>query len=638
MLGLTKKQVVMLLVLVSGTFITILNQTLVTPALPSIMSDLSIDASSAQWLTTAFTLVNAIMIPITAYLTDRFSTKALFIVAMVAFIVGSLLAAWGPNFAILLAGRMIQACGAGVLMPMVMTVMLLTFPVDRRGFAMGLFGIIISFAPAIGPTIAGLIIDNADWHTLFFIVAALAAIDIVFAILTLHKGREGDEETPKLDKLSVVLSTLGFGAVLYGFGAIGSYGISVMPFIPVVIGVVILVFFFRRQLQLENPMLQVRILSNRRFMASVIIGMIVNAAIMANGVLIPIYVQDLCGQSATTSAIVMLPGAVVMGVMGIVAGRLFDKHGPRVMGIVGTVLLTATTVALSVLTTSTSMLYLSIIVCLRSFAMSLINMPIGTWGLNALDNKVLNHGNAVSNTLRQVSGSLGTALVISVYSMVAASGTADLGQTEADMLGINVAFLVQAFICLAATVLVVVMVKDKATDVAQADPSGERRSILTSLMKTDLYLLPANATVADAVNVFIEKGVSAVPLVDENMMVRGIISDGDVIRALSRRGKTYLDPIAMIAASEQDDPDFEHKLDSVMDMPASSIATLGVISIDEHASFDELCRVIGENHLKKVPVLSDGRIVGVINRSDITLYAMKIYMERRASDISPAVV
>ncbi|MDO5117705.1 MAG: MDR family MFS transporter [Eggerthellaceae bacterium] len=628
----------MLLVLVSGTFITILNQTLVTPALPSIMNDLSIDASSAQWLTTAFTLVNAIMIPITAYLTDRFSTKSLFIVAMIAFIIGSLLAAWGPNFATLLGGRMIQACGAGVLMPMVMTVMLLTFPVDRRGFAMGLFGIIISFAPAIGPTIAGIIIDNADWHTLFYIVAGLAAIDIVFAIFTLHRGREGDQATPTLDKPSVILSTLGFGAVLYGFGAIGSYGLSVMPFIPIVLGIIILVFFFRRQMHLENPMLRVGILKNRRFMASVVIGMIVNAAIMANGVLIPIYVQDLCGLTATTSAIVMLPGAVVMGIMGIVAGRFFDKHGPRIMGIVGTALLTATTVALSILTTSTSMLYLSIIICLRSFALSLINMPISTWGLNALDNKVLNHGNALSNTLRQVAGSLGTALVISVYSMVAAYNGAELGETQASMIGINVAFAVQAVICLAAMIVVIVMVKDKATDVAQADPSGERRSILASLMKTDLYLLPATATVADAVNVFIEKGVSAVPLVDEDMMVRGIISDGDVIRALSRRGKTYLDPIAMIAASEQDDPDFEHKLDSVMDMPASSIATLGVISIDEHASFDELCRVMGENHLKKVPVLSDGRIVGVINRSDITLYAMKIYMERRANDIAPAVV
>lgn len=166
-MGLSRKQIMMLAVLMFGTFVTVLNQTVVTPALPSVMAEMSVDAATAQWLTTGFTLVNAIMIPITAYLTDRYSTRNLFVVAMGIFTAGSLLAGWGPSFPVLLAGRLLQAAGAGILMPMVMTVLMLTFPVDKRGSAMGLFGVVIAFAPAIGPTVAGLIIDNASWHDMF---------------------------------------------------------------------------------------------------------------------------------------------------------------------------------------------------------------------------------------------------------------------------------------------------------------------------------------------------------------------------------------------------------------------------------------------------------------------------------------
>ena len=167
---LTRKQWLMLTVLVLGAFVTVLNQTLVTPALPSIMVEMSIDQSTAQWLTTGFTLVNAIMIPITAYLQDRFSTRKLFLTSMGLFAVGTLLCGLGHNFPMLLGGRLVQAAGAGILMPVTMTVLMLVFPVDRRGSAMGIFGLVIAFAPAIGPTVAGFVIDQADWHILFYAV------------------------------------------------------------------------------------------------------------------------------------------------------------------------------------------------------------------------------------------------------------------------------------------------------------------------------------------------------------------------------------------------------------------------------------------------------------------------------------
>ncbi len=629
--GLTRKQFLTLAVLVSGTFLVILNQTLVTPALPSIMADMGVDASTVQWLTAGFTLVNAIMIPVTAYLTDRFDTRRLFLSAMSIFAAGSLLAGWGPSFAVLLIGRLVQAAGAGILMPMTMTVMLLSFPVERRGTAMGWFGVVIAFAPTIGPTVGGIIVDSLNWHVMFFIVTGLALADVVFSLAFLVKLKESDKEASSLDRISVALSTLGFGTMLFGFSAIGSYGPTPTAFVPIVIGAAVLVVFFRRQLTSENPMLRVRVLANRRFAVGTAITMIVQASLMANAVLIPIYVQDLCGQSATVSGLVMLPGAIVMGVTGPIAGRIFDKRGPRRLVITGTGILALVTLSLALfLSTSTSMVAFCAIIALRNFSMALVNMPVTTWGMNALDNRLISHGNAVNNTLRQVAGSLGTAVVVSVYSIVRDMNVEALGQIQSSMVGINAAFGVQAFSCLAALVIVIAMVRTRPNDAKNADPANERRIAIEAIMHRDVYTVPSTATVADAVRAFVKHGVSTVPIVNEKNMVCGVISDGDVLRALSRHDKTFVDPIMMIMGSAVGKhADFSEKIDSVLDLNVMSLRTTSVITVDAHADLSDICRIMGANHLKKVPVVDNGRIIGVINRSGITQFAMKSYMEKR---------
>ncbi len=300
-MGLTRKQKMMLVVLVFGSFITILNQTLVTPALPAIMMETGVDAAAAQWLTTGFTLVNAIMIPITAFLQDRFSTRKLFIASMALFTLGSLLAGLGRTFAMLLAGRLVQAAGAGILMPMTMTVLMIMFPVDKRGSAMGLFGLVIAFAPAIGPTVAGLIVDQANWHIMFFGITALSALVIVSALFLMEDRAAANKGDAVLDPLSVVLSTLGFGCLLYGFSAFGSSGATPASIATVAIGIVGVVWFFIRQTKLDKPMLRVTVLKNRRFLVGTIIGMLVQGGLLAAGILMPIYIQTLMGYSATVS-------------------------------------------------------------------------------------------------------------------------------------------------------------------------------------------------------------------------------------------------------------------------------------------------------------------------------------------------
>ena len=631
-MGLSRKQWLMLAVLVTGSFTTVLNQTLVTPVIPSIMAEMSVDAATAQWLTTGFTLVNAIMIPITAYLQDRFPTRGLFLVSMSLFAAGSAMTGCATSFPVMLAGRLIQAAGAGMLMPMTMTVLLVSFPVDKRGSAMGLFGLVIAFAPAIGPTIAGIIIDRLDWHIMFFIVTFFAVVVIVAALFLMENRPAANKGDARLDPLSLVLSTLGFGLMLYGFSAVGTHGPTVGNSACTIIGIIGVAWFFVRQTRLEHPMLRVEVLRNRRFLVATVIGMLVQGALLAAGILMPIYVQTLLGCSATLSGLVLMPGAILMGIMNPIAGKLFDKHGPRKLGVIGMVLLTITTCAFAALTFSTPLWLLAALYTLRMFSMALVNMPITTWGMNALDNKLMNHGTSVNNTLRQVAGSLGTAVIISVSSLVAGAAQDSIGWADAQLLGIDVAFAVCAALCLIGTALTIALVKDRPADEASEDRAGERRSLLESIMKTDVYALAQTATVADAMRLFVDKSISAAPVVDAEGRPVGFISDGDILKRLSPRGGSVIDPIVMIMNSAYDERDYDERLEQLMAAPVSEIGARRSIGVSIHASLPEVCRVLAENHLKKVPVMEGDVIVGIINRSDITQYSMQAYLDHRPDE------
>lgn len=629
-MGLTRSQIIMLAIMIFGTFVTVLNQTVVTPAQPSIMAEMGIDAATVQWLTTGFTLVNAIMIPVTAYLTDKHSTKALYIISLAIFAVGSLLAGIAPNFAVLLVGRLLQAAGAGILMPMVMTVLMLTFPPERRGSAMGIFGIVIAFAPAIGPSVAGLVIDSFGWRILFYAIAALIAVVIAVSVFAL-KRTEPLNPAAHLDKISVVMSTVGFGALLYGFSTIGSVGLNVSDSIITLVGLVVLVLFFRRQLKMEQPMLNVRVLANRRFLIGTVIGMIVQASLLAAGVLMPIYLQSYMGYSATVSGLVIMPGAILMGIMNPFAGRLFDKYGPRVLSIIGLTVLTVSTVGFATLTSATNVVWITIIYTVRMFSLSLVNMPITTWAMNALDNKVLNHGTSVNNTLRQVSGSLGTALLVSIDAFVAGSMSGSMGTVEAGILGVNAAFFAAVVLSAIALGLTIAFVKNKPSDEkAEPERNREERTMIEKIMKKDVYSLSPDATVVDAMKFFVEHGISGAPVVDADGRAVGFVSDGDIMRLLSTQSNSYMDPVVMIMQMRADEETYDEKLANLMKMNIRDIGTKGVIGIDLYTTLPQVCRILSKNHLKKVPVLHEGKIVGVINRSDITLYSMKTYLEGQA--------
>ena len=441
-----------------GGLIAILNQTLLAPALPSIMKEMQVDAATAQWLTTGFMLVNGIMIPITAYLLDRFTTRKLFFISMGVFTIGTFIAGIATSFPVILLARILQAAGAGVMMPMGQTIMLWTLPKKYRGVGMGMIGLVMGFAPAVGPVIAGFIIDAFNWHMLFYGITPLAILTIVVAYFYLENL--GETSNPKLDIPSVILSTLGFGGLLYSFSSIGSYGFNLEVMITMAVGAVALFCFIHRQLHMDEPLLNVRVLSNHKFMVSVVLTMLINAALVVGGILNPIYIQTIRGYSASVSGLIMLPASIVMAVMSPISGRLFDKFGPRVLAIPGLIIVTIFTLPMATMDENTSIFYLAFVYTVRMIGLSLVNMPINTWGINALENRVIAHGTAIANTFRQVAGSLGTAVLITVMSIVVASSI-DPASIPAQIHGINMAYLGAAIMMFVALILTFIFVKDE---------------------------------------------------------------------------------------------------------------------------------------------------------------------------------
>ena len=354
-MGISKKMLMINFVMLFGGFIAILNQTLLTPALPSIMKEMHVNASTAQWLTTGFMLVNGIMIPITAYLIDRFTTRKLFFVSMGLFTLGTFIAAISNSFSMVLLARILQAAGAGILMPMGQTIMLLTIPRQYRGVGMGMIGLVMGCAPAIGPVVAGFVIDAFGWHVLFYAMVPLALLTIVVAYFYLENM--GETTDLDLDIPSVILSTLGFGGLLYSFSAIGSSGFSLLVLISFLIGAVALILFIHRQLHMETPLLKVSILRNKKFAISVAPTMLVQAALIVGSVLNPIYIQTIRGYGASVSGLIMLPASIVMLIMSPVSGRLFDKFGPRVLAIPGLLITTLFTLPMVMMNENTSLLW-----------------------------------------------------------------------------------------------------------------------------------------------------------------------------------------------------------------------------------------------------------------------------------------
>jgi EmrB/QacA subfamily drug resistance transporter len=357
---------------------------------------------------------------------------------------------------------MIQASGAALMMPLLMNVILVAFPVERRGTAMGLFGLVMIVAPAIGPTLSGYVVEHYSWRVLFFIVLPLALIPLALGIFKLKNLTFQNKELT-LDKMSLVFSSLGFGGILYGFSTAGQNGWSDPVVLgTITVGVVSLVTFILRQLKLKEPLLEFRIYKYPMFALSSAISIVISISMFSAMILMPIYVQTIKGISPVDSGLLMLPGALVMGFMSPVTGKLFDKYGAKVLAIIGMSIVVISTYFFSDLSINTTYLHIMFLYTIRMLGISMVMMPVMTNGLNTLPMKAYPHGTAMNNTLQQVSGAIGSALLITVMNTRTTATAKDLALSGADpasivknsmMEGINYTFFISTFIAAVALLL-----------------------------------------------------------------------------------------------------------------------------------------------------------------------------------------
>lgn len=430
---------VVMAVLVSGAFVIILNQTLLNTALPAFMADFGISASAAQWMTTIFMLVNGIMIPVTAFLIQKFTTRALFFTAMILFIVGTAICAAAPVYPMLLAGRVVQAASGGIIIPLMQTILFAIFPVEKRGSAMGTFGLVIGFAPAIGPSLSGWIVDHLPWQVLFLMMLPIAIVDLIIGLFILKNVTE--RTFPRLDVLSIILSSLGFGGLLFGFGTAGDAGwSSPQVFLPLILGAVVLVIFILRQLKLPQPILEFRVLRYPMFTLNTALGMCVFIVMIGGMLIIPLYMQNMTGHTAVESGLALLPGAALMGLMSPITGRIFDAVGARWLAVLGFTLVTGSTFFLADLDAQTTFAYIAGVNTVRMVGTAMVIMPVTTAALNQLPRHLVPHGTALNNTLRQIAASVGTAGLVTIMSATARDP--QVYGVEGPIHGANVAFLV----------------------------------------------------------------------------------------------------------------------------------------------------------------------------------------------------
>lgn len=445
--------------LVVAAFVVILNETTMSVALTDIVADLGITVATGQWLTTGFLLTMAVVIPLTGFLLERFPLRTVFFTAMSLFAAGTLIAALAPGFGFLLAGRIVQASGTAIMMPLLFTTVLNIVPPSHRGRMMGTISVVIAVAPAIGPTVSGLILSTLTWHAIFWVMLPISLIAIVLGAVWVKNVTETRPDA-RFDVLSVPLSALGFGGLIYGFSAIGesaSGHAPIDPWIPLAIGAASLVLFVLRQLHLQktdSALLDLRTFQTRTFSLAVVLVVVVFAALFGSIVLLPIYLQQVLGLDVLGIGLMLLPGGILMGVMAPFVGNAFDRVGPTPLVIPGMIIAAAALWGMTLFDVNTAVPFVIGVHLMLNLGLGLTFTPLLTSALGSLPRRYYPYGSATVGTLQQVAGAAGTALFVAIMTVTTAAKLADgTDEVLAKADGVHAAFLIGAIVASAAVVL-----------------------------------------------------------------------------------------------------------------------------------------------------------------------------------------
>lgn len=433
----SRRTMIFICLIVSGIASSTLS-TAMTTALPNVVEYFGVSTSIGQWVTSGYSLAMGMVMPLTAFLITRFPTKRFYLAGIGGFILGLLLSIFAGNFGVMMAGRILQACGNGILMSAAQVVILTVYPFEKRGTMMGTYGLATTVAPIVAPTIAGLLIDAFGWKSIFYVVLVIMAVSFLLSALFFDDVLEIQEK--KFDVLSFAESIVAFGGITLGIGNISSFGIlSVQAGLPLLAGVVVCAAFMYRQCGLEKPFLDVRILGNRNYAVSVISSMVLYLVMMGSSVMMPLYVQDVMGCSAVTSGLVTLPGSLATAVVSPFAGKIYDKMGIKKLFMAGSAALLASNIGMCFLTMSTPLWVAAAFNVIRNISIGSLMMPLLTWGTQNVDTGKVADASSLLTSFRTIAGSIGSAVFVGIMTVVSENSAETYG-SRAMIHGMNVSF------------------------------------------------------------------------------------------------------------------------------------------------------------------------------------------------------
>lgn len=423
--------IIVISIVILGSCLGNLSQTALNAMFSGMAVDFGVDVGLGQWVTTLYMLVLGITVPAVTYLMRRFSLKTVIMASLALLAVGAAVDAVATDFGILIAGRVLQAVSAGITMPMMISIVMTSFPRERQGTVMGIAGIAMGFAPNIGPTIGGWMIEAAGWRSFFVALTVCAVLLAVLAFFLIEDKGKGDSGAC-LDVLSLVMSAVGFGGLLLGFSNASSFGIA-SPFIwvPVVVGVAFIVLFIRRQRSIDHPLIDMRIWESPVYRASFWALNLLFACYMGITLVLPLFVEGLWGGTAFEAGLTLLPGTIAAFFINPLSGWLTDRFGARPVAIVGTVFLSVGAVSMAFMDESTPFWLIFCLQGIRAIGVSSLIGPLTSWGMSELPHEIMTDGSSFGTASRQAAASLGTALMVFAITLGPSLGSATIGYTLA---------------------------------------------------------------------------------------------------------------------------------------------------------------------------------------------------------------
>ena len=589
-----------------AAFLATFNETYLNVGFAPIMEYFSVDVGTVQWLATAYMLGAAVMVPVSAFLYKSIKTRTLFLTSVGLLIAGSIVAAAAPSFPVLLAGRILQSLGTGMLIPVGMNITLEVAPRKKLGTYMGIMGAMTTIGPASSVILAGVILSFFDWRMLLIVFAVLAIICFLAAAFIL--GDIAKLTHPKLDVLSTILIGLALIGILYGISTAFT-GNVVISGATAVLGILCLILFLRRQSRIEHPLIDLRPLSIRPFAVGVIINMLSLIVIFAMNIVMPIYLQSALGVPAIFASLTLFPAILLSCIISVVAGRVYDKHGPGVLLPLGFACIAVFTAALAGLITTGSLLLFAVLYIPVICGSALIIGPVQSFALSRLSYEMNPHGVIVMSTGFQIAGCIGSSLFAGVYTIGAVSA-AETGFSAAALLAALLA--VVGFCC----ALYIRRVSRQAQHEEKPAAEVVMENTLASMMKKDVYSVSASASVLDAVRCMVEHKSSGIPVISADGRAAGFISDGDVIRHMADVNADA--PVASMYPLWKNKELLDAKLAGLSQIPVMQLATEKVVSVKLTAGVAEVFTLLSDKRIKKVPVEDDtGKVVGVLSRSDV---------------------